>query len=366
MAEPLENEYDEELELIETKETEEDNNEELPPTDIVAFNELRSCADLLRMHETGQLVIKPDFQRDIVWNKPAQTRFIDSLKKQLPIPSMCISFDYKTNERYVIDGLQRISSIINFLSDKTWTLSNLDDVDPKLSGKSVSAIKSKNPEVFNSIENLTIPITVIRCDYSKKSHNEYLFTIFHRLNTGGTKLNNQEIRNCIYGGSLNEFLKEQVKYPNFRKLLKLTEDKTYRFIYEELVLRFFAFFDGYQQYKGMLSSYLNNYMQKNRNLTEAELENKKQLFKQTIDFIYIKILNNEALPQLSKATLEGLFIGVSKNIDTLQTKEPLILKRIYTTFRKDPHYSVDSLKEGLSAKSKVILRLETAINIFSE
>ena len=58
---------------------------ETPPSDIVAFNELRSCADLVRMHRAHQLVIQPDFQRDVVWSNPSQSRFIDSLAKQLPI-----------------------------------------------------------------------------------------------------------------------------------------------------------------------------------------------------------------------------------------------------------------------------------------
>ncbi len=62
-----------------------------PPDDIVAYNELRSCADLYRMYQKGILEIQPDFQRNIVWNGAAQTRFIDSLIKQLPIPSMCFS-----------------------------------------------------------------------------------------------------------------------------------------------------------------------------------------------------------------------------------------------------------------------------------
>jgi len=75
----------------------------LPPTDIIAFNELRSCADIVRMHKDSQIDIRPNFQRDIVWPKTAQTRFIDSLIKQLPIPSMCFSYDFEANQRYVID-----------------------------------------------------------------------------------------------------------------------------------------------------------------------------------------------------------------------------------------------------------------------
>ena len=90
---------------------------EQPPSDIIAFNELRSCADILRMVTKKQLKIDPDFQRQSIWTEAAQTRFIDSLMKQLPIPSMSISLDYKTDERLVVDGLQRISTIIRFLKD---------------------------------------------------------------------------------------------------------------------------------------------------------------------------------------------------------------------------------------------------------
>lgn len=64
-----------------------DDNAEVPPEDIVAYNELRSCADLYRMHTQKILDIQPEFQRDIVWKGPDQTRFIDSLIKQLPIPA---------------------------------------------------------------------------------------------------------------------------------------------------------------------------------------------------------------------------------------------------------------------------------------
>ena len=101
---------------------------ELPPSDIVAFNELRSCADLFRMHESKQLTIQPDFQRDIVWTNPDQTRFIDSLVKELPIPSMCISFDHGTGERLVIDGLQRMATILKFLGKEPWKLSSVPEL----------------------------------------------------------------------------------------------------------------------------------------------------------------------------------------------------------------------------------------------
>lgn len=60
-------EFDEGLERAETELSESEGYSETPPSDIVAFNELRSCADLVRMHTSKQLIIKPDFQRDVVW-----------------------------------------------------------------------------------------------------------------------------------------------------------------------------------------------------------------------------------------------------------------------------------------------------------
>lgn len=357
----------EEKELLDLEEEKsfEDDSSELPPNDIVAFNELRSCSDLVRMYKTKQLEIQPDFQRDIVWSKPSQTRFIDSLIKQLPIPSICISLDYKTNKRLVIDGLQRMQSIINFLNDDEWKLSKLDDIDEKISGKAVSVLKSKYSDLYERVENLTIPVTVLRCDYSKKSHMKYLFTIFHRLNTGGLKLNNQEIRNCIFNGKLNALLKECVKFENFRKSLGLESGKTYRFNYEELILRFFAFYDNLENYNGKLAVFLNEYMDDNKNPNEEELSAKRILFERVVDLLFIRILDSQKVPNISKATIEGILIGISKNIVELEAKSNQDLKALYQKLRADEKYSIDSLKEGLSQKDKVMERLNRAIEIFA-
>jgi esterase/lipase len=358
---------EEELRELEENEVFEDNNSDLPPNDIVAFNELRSCSDLVRMYKTEQLEIQPDFQRDIVWKKPAQTRFIDSLVKQLPIPSICISLDYKTNKRLVIDGLQRMQSIINFLDEEheNWRLSKLNDVDDKISGKTVATIKSKYPKIYDRVENLTIPVTVLRCDYSKPSHMKYLFTIFHRLNTGGLKLNNQEIRNCIFNGSFNKLLKIEVNYENFRALLGLEKDKTYRFIYEELILRFFAFFDWLDKYNGKLSAFLNDYMNEYKDADETFISEKKHLFERVINLLYIRILSSNKLPHISKATTEGIMIGIAKNINQLESLPDETLKSYYHKLREDDLYSIENLKEGLSQKEKVLNRLNRAINIFN-
>ena len=117
--------------------------------------------------KSGVHFIQPEFQRDFAWNSSYQTRFIDSLIKQLPIPSLCFSYDAKQQKWLVIDGLQRISTIIRFLSGDDWKLSKLDDIEPRISGVSAATIKAENDlsEFYTRVENSTIPITVLRCDY---------------------------------------------------------------------------------------------------------------------------------------------------------------------------------------------------------
>lgn len=333
---------------------------------MIAYNELRSCSDLVRMYNEGTLNIQPDFQRDIVWNSSAQTRFIDSLIKQLPIPSMCFSFDYNSQEWQVIDGLQRMTSIIRFLSDPSWQLSKLDDIDSKISGVRVSEFHKQKTELNNfykRVQNLTIPVTVLRCDHSKLSHMEYLFTIFHRLNSGGTRLNNQEIRNCIFSGEFNNALKEMNEIDEWQKIAGLNTKNSNRFKYIELILRFFSFYDNKDKYKGTLSKFLNGYMKKNRHLGKSDIALKEDLFKRTVGLVWNKILQPNPM-RLGSSLMEALLYGVAKNIDLLEQETSASLSQRFDDLRADNSLSTAFLSGGVASKEKVDARLDAALRIF--
>ena len=353
---------------LEEQTFQDDDSFELPPPDIVAYNELRSCADLFRMYKDDILEIRPKYQREVVWPSPAQTRFIDSLVKQLPIPSMCFSLDYKMQKWQVIDGLQRMWSIIRFLSDTDWTLSKLDDIDPKMSGQPVSRFIDRNSDLhsyFTRVENLTIPITILRCDYSKTSHMNYIFMIFHRLNSGGAKLTNQEIRNCIYGGSLNNFLKDLNKNPNWMRINKIKQTSGHRFIQEEIILRFFAFHDGYKNYTGRLAKFLNNYMEEHRNPENSFLTDKGNLFKRTIDVVYKSVFEGKPPRKLSTSVLEAILVGISFNLDFVESQPTSRIKAMYDKLLAQEEFSEKKLREGLAGKDRVIGRMSTAKRVFS-
>lgn len=353
-------------ELDEQSFTEDDSNE-TPPSDIVAYNELRSCADLYRMHTDEVLQIDPDFQRDFVWNDTNQTRFVDSLIKQLPIPSMCFAFDYKTDRWMVIDGLQRISTIIRFLSAGDWRLSKLADIEVSIAGKTAFEIKKNKTEsrnLFARVQNQTLPINVLRCDFSNKRHMEYLFTIFHRLNSGGSKLNNQEIRNCIYGGDLNQLLKKLDKTENWRTINGMTEDHNYRFVKQELILRFFAFFEKPKSYSGQIAKFLNNYMHENRWLKKSDLSEKEQLFERVTKLIRTKIFPSGPTKKIPTSVMEAMLVAVAKNIDFLEKTKSSDLKSMYSQLRNDENFRDEAVAEGLSKVDKVSSRFAAAQKIF--
>jgi Protein of unknown function DUF262 len=336
--------------------------EESPPKDIIAFNELRSCADLFRMHEDGDLDISPAYQRDIVWKGSDQTRFIDSLIKGLPIPSLCFSYDYVQEKWSVIDGLQRMASIIRFLEkDSDWTLSNIGDVNESIRGAPISEFqnpKSTLYKLWQRVKNTTIPITVIRCDPSKEDHSNYIFTIFHRLNSGGTKLTNQEIRNCIFSGGLNDLLKELDLDKAWKKIHKLGVNN--RLKSQEMILRFFAYHDALPSYtKQGLGKFLNFYMQEHRNPPTSFIFDHRSLFLQTINLIQKKMPN--ALDgRISNAVIEAVLFGISKNIDGVTSASPSKVLKAYKLMLNSDAFSTAQIQEGLANPKKLSERLRVA------
>lgn len=352
----------EEERIRESEENEDSTSSVVPPLDIVAFNEQRSCADIYRMYVKNQIDINPDFQRGEVWSNKAQTLFIDSLIKQLPIPSMCISLDVKTQKRLVIDGLQRITSIIKFQNvDKEWKLSKISDVDERLSGKSNKEIKTQNEKLFEILENVTIPITVLRCNYDDEEHMKYLFQIFHRLNSGGNKLYNQEIRNCIYQGRFNTLLKELARTDAWLVFAgtTLTKVEKARFNNEERILRFFSFYENYKKYQGKLALFLNEYMNKNKQLTEERAVLFKDLFLKTL-----LVANRIADKITSKNVADAILVGIAFNVDTLVGISSEVLNRKYKQIMSQREFSEEALSEGLGANDKVQARINKAIEIF--
>ena len=360
---------DTDLPKLEDSTFEESDSFEFPPAEIVAYNELRSCADLFRMYQDNILEIRPHFQRQVVWTRIGQTRFIDSLVKQLPIPSMCFSFDFKAQKWQVIDGLQRMWCIIQFLRGDKWYLSRIRDIDPALSGQYVPDFfdtESSLHHYYSRIQNLTLPITVIRCDYTKPSHMDYLFTIFHRLNTGAVKLNNQEIRNCIFSGTFNELLQDLDKSDLWLTVNGRTVEKMDRYRGQELILRVFAFHDNYRQYNGRLATFLNNYMMDHREPNDDYIDAKREIFARTTALVHKSLYSKYYNERTSVSVKEATLVGISLNVDYLESTTRTNIRSMYRKMLNTPEFAEERLREGLSGRQRVLERMAVAERSFSK
>ena len=337
----------------------------MPPQDVVVFNEMRSCMDLYLLWEKKKLEIKPDFQRDIVWKNKEMSLFIDSLMKRLPIPSICISLDASTGIRTVIDGLQRVWTILRFLNHQKedWKISNVDGVDERIGGLMVSQIYKTQPTLYQILEEATLPINVIHCDYTKTNHMEYLFQIFSRLNSGGRRLLYQEIRNCIYQGPLNTFLKQYVRSGHWLQFVgQRSEDIVrYRFGHEERALRFLAFFEGWENYNSSLVQFLNHYMSSDRNMPDKEMETRRAL----LDSVLCQVSRIKVKKDTRQNwnVVEGVLVGIAKNLRFVENLDASELTNRYNALLNTEEFG-NRMKEGVMHGTKVRARIKRSIQYF--
>jgi len=194
---------------------------------------------------------------------------------------------------------------------------------------------------------------------------EYLFTIFHRLNAGGIKLNNQEIRNCIYGGPLNELLHIMDEYVPWRKINRMKEGKKYRFVKQEIILRFFAFLERPDRYTGQIAKFLNDYMAENRNIDVDDIEAKTEIFQRTIDFLSKKVFPEGPDGRIPTSVLESALVAIAKNIDFLDGIRADQARSRYRKLREHEQFKEEAVAEGLSKVDKVTRRFAVADELFS-
>ncbi|MGL4391208.1 MAG: DUF262 domain-containing protein, partial [Carnobacterium maltaromaticum] len=226
----------------------------------------------------------------------------ESIFLGIPVPSMFMATN-KDSSWEVIDGLQRLTTLINFIGDKE-ELKNARTSYHELKLTGLEKLEAMNSIRFKELPSsirmmfLTRPlrITVLndRSDFSVR------YDLFERLNTGGVTLHEQEIRNCVYIGEFNNFIKELAENKDFRSVVKMTSNAERNGSYEELVLKFFAYYENSDDFVHSVKGFLNDYMaaktKKFRNKNELN-----EIFKNTF-----KILNDN-LP-------EGIVRGNRKNI----------------------------------------------------
>ena len=247
-----------------------------------------SIREFLSMRQDGELILQPEYQRNYVATVQIASRLIESILLDVPIPVIYLA-EEKDGSYSVIDGQQRLTSFLSFLDGK---FPNGEEF--RLSGlKVLSEFNRKKYEQLDKDAQTKIKTTTIHSIIIKKESNEDIkFEIFERLNTGSTKLNEDEIRNTVYRGNYIKLLSELSESPLLNSLVNKQNFKN-RMLYRGMILRFLALSEkSYINYKSSMKQFCNKELRDNRNLTPEKRNEYKNRFEHCIDLVKIVFGNN--------------------------------------------------------------------------
>jgi hypothetical protein len=240
-----------------------------------------SIREFLSMRQDGELVLQPDYQRNYVASKHIASKLIESILLDVPIPVIYLAEEVDGSYS-VIDGQQRLTSFLSYLDGK---FPNGEEF--KLSGLKVfSELNKKKYDQLDKDYQTKIKTTTIHSIIIKKESNEDIkFEIFERLNTGSTRLNEDEIRNTVYRGNYVKLLGELSENKTFNDLVNKDNFKN-RMIYRGMILRFFALSERtYLNYKSPMKQFCNKELRDNRNLVREKASEYKSKFEHCLDLV---------------------------------------------------------------------------------
>lgn len=318
---------------------------------------------LIDMVLEEDLLLNPDYQRQYRWDDLKASRFIESILLNIPVPVIYLA-EEKDGTFSVIDGQQRLTSLLRFIKPNVGEEFRVD-------GLKVRA--DINGLAFDELERgdkSAITKRPIRCIVVLNESDQALkFEVFERLNTGSSKLTDQEVRNCIYHGNFNDLIKKLAINEHFLELISLPEKNRNNMKAEELVLRFFAYrdLDDGTDYPGGYTEYLNNYMEYNRSLPASRIEELGNLFNDTVEMVYstlgARVAFRRPIDQVNPdrfahtlingAIYESQMIVYSKLIeDGVQISD--LRERTLSSFAQDKYWG--SLFQGTAKKATAIKR----------
>lgn len=330
-----------------------------------------SLRNVLDMIADGDLDLAPDFQRMKVWTTKQKSRLIESILLRIPLPAFYFSSD-SNGYMQVVDGVQRLSTINDFVRNNGFPLQHLEYLDKELGGKYFNGEKGIENTVWGKRINTTqIIVNVI----DPQTPSRVKFDIFKRINTGGTPLNAQEIRHCMSGNRSRELLLRLTSLNSFNLATNERMTGHIRMADRELALRWVAFTlldlgqnEDITKYDSLedLLNLTANAIDENNNINLDELVSR---FNITMHLSHI-IFEGEAFRKsiyktqqrfpINKALFEAWGVSLGKYIDHA---DELIHKRylIQAEFRKlcsENYDFINSITVGTGDPRKVYLRHE--------
>lgn len=309
-----------------------------------------SIGELINLYEDEELEIHPEFQRVYRWSSEQKSQFIESILLGIPLPSIFVA-QRQDGVWDVVDGLQRISTILSFLGKLKDEENNLIAPLKLQATRYLSALEGKvwedknnpNNEIEAEIKRLfkreKIDIKIIK----RESDNDTKFELFQRLNTGGSALSEQEVRNCVMlmiNRDSYFWLTELSNYSSFQEAVPLSEKQKIECYDQEIALRFIIQRHANNSIRSLhndIHPYINEELTTIFNKSNSfYYNNEKLIFMKTFD-IANAALNDNAFKKyniqkeryegaISLPVYEALAIGLSKLIELNKYEDDILIK----------------------------------------
>ncbi|KSU26871.1 DUF262 domain-containing protein [Lactococcus lactis] len=262
---------------------------------------------LVSLYENDSRIFAPDYQREeLLWSILYKSRFIESIILDYPIPLIFLA-DTKEGGLEIIDGLQRISTLAEFLNNdfeleklkKLTTLNGCSCLD--LPASEIRRLKAK-----------ALRIIVLK----DSTPNEVRKDLFDRLNTSSLLANPSEIRSGRESDNeLMQLVKELKNNPQFIKTTNLSNSLINRKEDIELISRFFAYSNNLSSYRGHVANFIDKYFStEGKNLTQDKKQFLRSEFLRTMDFVdtyFERGFQKEGRNQTPRVRFEALAIGIN-------------------------------------------------------
>ncbi|SGY93110.1 DUF262 domain-containing protein [Moritella viscosa] len=350
-----------------------------------------SIGELANLYDDGELDIHPEFQRMYRWSSEQKSKLIESILLGIPLPSIFVA-QRKDGVWDVVDGLQRISTILSFLGKlKNSDGELLDPLKlsstkylPSLGGKTWDNDIPENEidiEIKRVFKREKLDIKIIK----RESEGDTKYELFQRLNTGGTKLSDQEVRNCMLlmlSAPSYQWLKDLAINENFVGTTPISEKQTEECYAQELVLRFIVqrHSDGqtrkdHSDVRPYLDAELTRLFSQDSSL---DLDIEKDIFEKTF------ILMNNSLGEdvfkkynkeknkyegaISILIFECLVVGVSKLIESNSKTDEQIIALIQVKSKELIEHKtfIDTLEKRIRPVDRMVVMSELGLELFGE
>lgn len=340
------------------------------PKDIDIKTKTMSMDNIIKRLKEDEIDLAPDFQRNMnLWDDEKQSRLIESLLIKFPLPAFY--FDGSDDNKWlVVDGLQRLSAIKNFVVDQTLRLTGLEFLE-KLNGHTFAEL----PRTFQrQIEEAEIISYVI----NPGTPEDVKFNIFKRINTGGLVLEPQEIRHALNQGIPARFVAELAQLEEFKRATGYVISSK-RMLDREFVTRFISFYiNDPNDYKPDLDTFMTKSMGQIKHLSEKERDEIKRNFSEAMKCVmaifgkwaFRKVYDiTEKRRPINKALFEVWSVMLARLNDSqrhaiINNKE-LVFERFIILMNMD-NFFVSSITSSTGDKSRIKYRFSEIENLLKE